>query len=68
MPIMDGYEATDKIRKFLRTNYSQQPMIVACTGHSENEYIKKAWRYQMDEVVAKPANIEVIKCIIKEMI
>jgi CheY-like chemotaxis protein len=68
MPIMDGYEATDKIRKFLRTNVSQQPMIVACTGHSENEFIKKAWRYQMDEVVPKPANIEVIKCLLKEII
>lgn len=43
-------------------------MIVACTGHTEDEYIQKAWRYQMDEVVAKPANIEVIKTILKEMI
>lgn len=58
---MDGYEATDKIRKFLRTNGLTQPMIVACTGHTENEYIKKAWRHHMDEVVAKPANTEVIQ-------
>lgn len=43
-------------------------MIVACTGHSENEYVKKAWRHQMDEVVAKPANIEVISEILKEVI
>ena len=45
MPILDGYEATDKIREYLRKNYELQPMIVACTGHTENEYIKKAWRY-----------------------
>ena len=45
MPIMDGYEATDKIRKFHRTHLLNQPMIVACTGHSEAEYIKKAWRH-----------------------
>ena len=68
MPIMDGYEATDRIRKYYRTNCLQQPMIVACTGHCENEYIKKAWRHQMDEVVAKPASIEVIKCIFKEIL
>ena len=43
-------------------------MIVACTGHTENEYVKKAYRYQMDEVVAKPADIEVIKCILSEML
>jgi CheY-like chemotaxis protein len=54
MPIMDGYTATDKIRSLKNI---QQPMIVACTAHSETEYIKKAFRHQMDEVVAKPANI-----------
>ena len=43
-------------------------MIVACTGHTENEYIKKAWNHQMDEVVAKPASIEIIKSIFKEII
>ena len=68
MPIMDGYEATDKIRKFQRVNCLKQPMIVACTGHTENEYIKKAWRHQMDEVVAKPATTEVISIILEEMI
>ena len=35
-------------------------MIVACTGHTEEEYIKKAWAHQMDEVVAKPVSIIVI--------
>ena len=43
-------------------------MIVACTGHTEIEYVKKAWRHQMDEVVPKPANIQVVKCIIDDMI
>lgn len=43
-------------------------MIVACTGHTENEYIKKAWRHQMDEVVAKPASTDVIKEILDEII
>lgn len=43
-------------------------MIVACTGHTETEYIKKAWRHQMDEVVPKPANISIIKSILDEII
>ena len=29
-------------------------MIVACTGHTEDEYIKKAFMHQMDEVIPKP--------------
>jgi len=28
-----------------------QPMIVACTGHTEEEYIQKAWNFKIDEVI-----------------
>ena len=39
MPVMNGYEASDLIRDFLRAKNLLQPMIVATTGHTENEYI-----------------------------
>lgn len=39
-------------------------MIVACTGHTESEFIRKAWKHNMDEVVEKPANAKVIKQIL----
>jgi len=45
MPIMDGYEASDTIRNYIKKHGLRQPMIVACTGHTEEEYILKAWRY-----------------------
>ena len=43
-------------------------MIVACTGHIEEEYIKQAWVYEIDEIVPKPVNIEILKAIVEEMI
>ena len=43
-------------------------MIIACTGHTEDEYINKAWRYQMDEVLPKPVDVTTIKLIFKEII
>ncbi len=43
-------------------------MIVACTGHTEEEFIQKAWRHQMDEVVGKPINLLIIKDILREVI
>ena len=35
MPIMDGYEIKEKIREFYDKNKIDQPMIVACTSHTE---------------------------------
>ena len=35
MPLLDGYEATDEIRKFIRKMNILQPMVVATTGHTE---------------------------------
>lgn len=43
-------------------------MIVACTGHTEDLYIKKAWRYQMDEVLPKPTNVKALKAVLDEII
>ena len=41
-------------------------MIVACTGHVEEEYIKKAWTHEIDEVVPKPINFDILKDIIEK--
>ena len=43
-------------------------MIIACTGHTEPEYIQKAFDHEMDEVVAKPVPIDVIADILEEMV
>jgi YesN/AraC family two-component response regulator len=43
-------------------------MIVACTGHTEKEYINKAFMHQIDEIISKPTNVQIIKEILKELI
>ena len=45
MPIMNGYEATDKIREFIQRKNLPQPQIIALTGHSHEDYIMKCWRH-----------------------
>ena len=45
-----------------------QPVIIACTGHTEEEFIQKAWRHNMDEVVGKPTNFDTLKEIMEEII
>lgn len=68
MPIMNGFECTDKIRSYLEEVCIQeeQPRIIAITGHTEKEYIQQAWNYKMDELVPKPAKFEVIREILEE--
>ena len=43
-------------------------MIVACTGHIEDSFIRKAFEHQMDEVMAKPASIELLEQILEEVV
>lgn len=68
MPVMDGYEATSEIREFYRQNQVMQPMIVACTGHVEEQFIMKAWMHEIDEILPKPVKSEILKEIIKEVV
>ena len=42
MPGMDGYEATNQIRKYIQSCGLPQPIISACTGHTEQEYVDRA--------------------------
>ena len=48
MPVMDGYEATLKIRKHILMEGLDQPIISAVTGHTEQEYIDRCIRCGMN--------------------
>ncbi|MCW5205525.1 cache domain-containing protein [Desulfobulbus sp. F5] len=53
MPVMDGYEATRKIRQELgKTNLP----ILAMTAHAVSEERDKCFRMGMDDHIAKPIN------------
>jgi CheY-like chemotaxis protein len=68
MPILDGFKSSILIRQLYRKHDVPEPIIVACTGHTEEEYILKAWRHEIDEVLPKPIKSEGLKIIISESI
>lgn len=68
MPVMDGFEATEELRSFYRQHKVPQPMIVACTGHVEEDFIKRAWTCEIDEVIPKPINVEKLREVFKIML
>ena len=67
MPVMDGYQATRKIREFLYENRIKQPIISAVTGHTEQLYVDKAISSGMNQVLSKPVPIEILKDLVTKL-
>ena len=64
---MDGYESTGKIREYLFNKGIKQPIIIAVTGHTENQYIQRALNSGMNEVLFKPCGIDDVGKIIDKI-
>jgi CheY-like chemotaxis protein len=67
MPVMDGYKSSSLIREFYEQEGLTQPYIVACTGHTEEKYIKKAWNSKIDEVMSKPVSVKFLKALLEDI-
>ena len=68
MPLKDGYQATKEIRAVCDNQSVEHPYIVACTGHTENQYVDLAFKSKFDEVVAKPAKVDILEVILQEIL
>ncbi|KAF1346510.1 hypothetical protein BDV97DRAFT_357220 [Delphinella strobiligena] len=67
MPIMDGFEATEKIRALEETNGWKRCMIVALTGVASAEARQRAFNAGVDTFLTKPASIQRLKAIVGEL-
>jgi len=64
MPIMDGYESADKIKRYLQSLGIAQPIILAVTGHTEQHYVQRAIDCGMNQVFSKPLRGDLLKNIL----
>lgn len=68
MPIMDGLEATVKIREIENmNNIPSRTPIIALTANTMDNDRDKCISYGMDEFMAKPFDIEKLKSIFSEL-
>lgn len=59
MPVMDGFKATEEIRKIEETNNIKNPIpIIALTAHTQNDILGKCKSAGMNDYLSKPLNIE----------
>jgi osomolarity two-component system sensor histidine kinase NIK1 len=68
MPVMDGLEATVKIREFENINQiEKRTPIIALTANTMDNDRDKCISYGMDEFMAKPFDIEKLNSIFEEL-
>lgn len=68
MPVMDGLEATVKIREVEKNNgIEKRTPIIALTANTMDNDKEKCMSYGMDEFLAKPFDIEKLNVIFKEL-
>lgn len=65
MPVMDGYQATAKIRAFTDEKKAQLP-VIAMTANAFSEDVKKALEAGMNGHVAKPINMDNLIAVLKK--
>ena len=71
MPVMNGIEATIKMRKFmleeLGLSRKDQPMIVGVTGHVLDSFKDEGRKAGMDEILGKPLYSETLKKMLESL-
>ena len=68
MPVMDGIEATVKIREIERLDHIEwRTPIIALTANTMDNDRDKCISYGMDDFMAKPFDIELLKSIFIEL-
>jgi len=68
MEPMDGYTSSKLIKKHCQDFDIEAPYIVACTGHTEEAYVQKAWENGMNELIPKPCRIEELETVLSEIV
>ncbi len=68
MPVMNGYDASRKIREFEHENHTKHVPIIAMTANAFAEDVKDALDAGMDAHVAKPIDMELLRKAVHQYI
>jgi len=60
MPVMDGFESTEKIRLYEKTHQLKPSLIIALSAHAEPEYRLRSKQSGMDLYLTKPVSADIL--------
>jgi CheY-like chemotaxis protein len=66
MPVMDGMEASRKIRVFEQESKRARVPIVAVTGAASESSTQEAFGAGIDKFLTKPASLKVLRQLLDE--
>ncbi|NVJ61322.1 MAG: response regulator [Gammaproteobacteria bacterium] len=67
MPVLDGYQATKKIREHEQINRLKKTPIIALTANAMKHDIERCYASGMDYFIAKPIQLDKLYKVINEM-
>lgn len=67
MPVMDGCQATEKIRQFELENAMTPTKIIAVTANAHGDYFSEIRAFGFDDLVSKPIRLEQVKMLAKQI-
>ena len=66
MPVMDGWEATQRLKQLMEEENIRQIPIIACTAYCDEKSKQKCYDAGMEEIVSKPLSKAKIIDILKK--
>ena len=68
MPVMSGYQATEKIRQWERENGRMHLPIIALTANAFEDNRQRCLAAGMDDFLAKPVNMNLLAVMLNKWV
>ena len=66
MPVMDGYEATIRLKEKMDNKSIPYIPIAACTAYAFNYDVERCFEYGMDDYISKPVKRDLLLQLLKK--
>lgn len=61
MPIMNGVEASNKIKEMIKNKVIDDVIVIGCTAFCTKWEVEKFWNAKIDDLIIKPVNVSKIQ-------